>query len=71
MMKSSTDPTGMLDLDLRWDADARKISESSRPMADSQGRYNLEDYFSFLSDVEPARGTVKQPPELFRGKFTF
>jgi hypothetical protein len=33
--------------------------------------YNLEDYFSFLSGVEPADGAVKKPPELYLRKFTF
>jgi hypothetical protein len=61
----------MVDLDLRWDADAWKASESSRPVADSNGRFDLEDYFNFLSDVEPARGALTQPAELFKERFTF
>jgi len=69
MKKSSTGQKAMVDLDLRWDADARKISKSSRPVADSNGKFDLEDYFNFLSDVDPGQNSIKQPPELFKQKF--
>jgi hypothetical protein len=71
MMKSPMDAAKTPDLDFRWDPDADRSGDSENAMPGPVKQRNLEDYFNFLSEVDPGQGAIKQPPELFNQKFTF
>jgi hypothetical protein len=70
-MKSSTGAAETPDLDFHWDPKAHEKGRVDNGVTGLRSKRNLEDYFSFLSDVDPAQDAIKQPPELFKKKFTF
>jgi hypothetical protein len=70
-MTPSNEVTKIPDLDFHWDPIAYKLMEPEKAVVGSTAKRNIEDYFNFLSDVDPGRNSIKQPPELFNQKFTF